>query len=130
MPILPSIEIKPETNMEEAAKTIGYPVLVKASAGGGGKGMRVVESPDTLNAAIESAQREAKNAFGDEKVFLEKMARVGQTRRGANCRGQAWKHSSLLRESVQYRDGIKKSLRKRPLQLSMKYFVRHSGKQQ
>ena len=58
--------------MEEAAKTIGYPVLVKASAGGGGKGMRVVESPDTLNAAIESAQREAKNAFGDEKVFLEK----------------------------------------------------------
>ena len=72
VPILPSIEIKPETNMEEAAKTIGYPVLVKASAGGGGKGMRVVESPDTLNAAIESAQREAKNAFGDEKVFLEK----------------------------------------------------------
>ena len=72
VPILPSVEIKPETNTDEAAKTIGYPVLVKASAGGGGKGMRVVESPETLEAAVESAQREAKNAFGDEKVFLEK----------------------------------------------------------
>ena len=72
VPMLPSIEISPETDISNAAKTIGYPVLVKASAGGGGKGMRVVESPETLVAAVESAQREAKNAFGDDKVFLEK----------------------------------------------------------
>ena len=55
-----------------AAKQIGYPLLVKATAGGGGKGMRVVEQEKDLRAAIESAQREALNAFGDPTIYLEK----------------------------------------------------------
>ncbi|MFP6662596.1 MAG: biotin carboxylase N-terminal domain-containing protein [Deltaproteobacteria bacterium] len=55
-----------------AAEKIGYPVLVKAAAGGGGKGMRVVEKPELLQAAIEAAQREAKSGFGDDRVFLER----------------------------------------------------------
>jgi 3-methylcrotonyl-CoA carboxylase alpha subunit len=55
----------------EAAR-IGYPVLVKASAGGGGKGMRVVEREDALPAAIASAAREAASAFGDGRLLLEK----------------------------------------------------------
>jgi acetyl-CoA carboxylase biotin carboxylase subunit len=59
--------------MGAAADEIGYPVLVKASFGGGGKGMRVVRSPEGLSEAIESAQREAKSAFGDSRVFLEKF---------------------------------------------------------
>ncbi|MEO2167908.1 MAG: biotin carboxylase N-terminal domain-containing protein, partial [bacterium] len=54
------------------ATKIGYPVLVKAAAGGGGKGMRVVEKPEALKAAIEAARREAKSGFGDERVFLER----------------------------------------------------------
>jgi acetyl-CoA carboxylase biotin carboxylase subunit len=54
------------------AGRIGYPVLVKAAAGGGGKGMRVVFEPATLLSAIESARREALKAFGDESVFLER----------------------------------------------------------
>jgi 3-methylcrotonyl-CoA carboxylase alpha subunit len=54
------------------AKRIGYPVLIKASAGGGGKGMRVVERPGDFADALESAKREAKAAFGDARVLLEK----------------------------------------------------------
>ncbi len=56
---------------KESAK-IGYPVLIKAAAGGGGKGMRVVPKESDLAAAIEAAQREAGAAFGDSRVFIEK----------------------------------------------------------
>jgi 3-methylcrotonyl-CoA carboxylase alpha subunit len=56
----------------EAADKIGYPVLVKAAAGGGGKGMRIVRSAAELGAALESARREALKSFADERVFLEK----------------------------------------------------------
>lgn len=57
---------------EDAAAAIGYPVLLKASAGGGGKGMRLVESPDELQTAIDSAKRESAASFGDDKLLLEK----------------------------------------------------------
>ncbi len=62
----------------ELAKTMGYPIMLKASKGGGGRGMRVVESPEQLPTALEQAQREAKNAFGSDEVFLEKL--VGKAR--------------------------------------------------
>ncbi|MFA7665856.1 MAG: acetyl/propionyl/methylcrotonyl-CoA carboxylase subunit alpha [Burkholderiaceae bacterium] len=54
------------------ADAIGYPVLIKASAGGGGKGMRIVERSDQFEAALASCQREARNAFGDEHVLVER----------------------------------------------------------
>ncbi|MDZ4699428.1 MAG: acetyl-CoA carboxylase biotin carboxylase subunit [Rhodothermales bacterium] len=54
------------------AKHIGYPVLIKAAAGGGGKGMRLVTAPESFQAALETAQREAGAAFGDDRVFIEK----------------------------------------------------------
>lgn len=54
------------------AEEIGFPVLVKAAAGGGGKGMRIIESPDGFEAGIKAAQSEARNAFGDERVYVEK----------------------------------------------------------
>ncbi|AKX46657.1 3-methylcrotonyl-CoA carboxylase [Thiopseudomonas alkaliphila] len=55
-----------------ASERIGYPVLLKATAGGGGKGMKVVEKESELKEALESAQREAKSAFGDPKMLVEK----------------------------------------------------------
>ncbi len=55
-----------------AAERVGYPVLIKASAGGGGKGMRVVETAPALEEAIASAKRESKSAFGDDRVLIEK----------------------------------------------------------
>ena len=58
--------------LRKAAERIGFPVLIKASAGGGGKGMRVVESARAFAAALASAKREAASAFGDERMLLEK----------------------------------------------------------
>ena len=57
----------------KAAAVIGYPVMVKASAGGGGKGMRVVQSEAELPEAMRAAMTEAANAFGDDRVFIEKF---------------------------------------------------------
>ncbi|UCD18674.1 MAG: acetyl-CoA carboxylase biotin carboxylase subunit [Candidatus Zixiibacteriota bacterium] len=57
---------------ENAAFESGFPVLIKAAAGGGGKGMRIVQQPGELQASIEAAMREAKKAFGDDTVYLEK----------------------------------------------------------
>ena len=62
----------PSSEDPSADAQVGYPLLVKASAGGGGKGMRIVESADDLVDAVQSAQREALSGFGDETVFLER----------------------------------------------------------
>ncbi len=56
-----------------AAQDIGFPVLVKASAGGGGKGMRMVHHPEDLKSALAAARREALKAFGDDTIYLEKV---------------------------------------------------------
>jgi len=58
--------------LSQAAEEIGYPVLIKASAGGGGKGMRVVEAAEGLEEAVASARRESAAAFGDERLLIEK----------------------------------------------------------
>ena len=60
------------TLLQAEADRIGYPVLIKASAGGGGKGMRAVDKAEDFLAALASCQREAKNSFGDEAVLIEK----------------------------------------------------------
>ena len=57
----------------EIAETIGYPVMIKAAAGGGGKGMRVAESADEAREGFRAARSEAKASFGDDRVFLEKF---------------------------------------------------------
>jgi acetyl-CoA carboxylase, biotin carboxylase subunit len=75
VPIVPGTT-EPFENAKEAeklAKKFGYPVLLKAAAGGGGKGMRVVTSPKDLASSLEAARREAKSAFGDDAVYLEKF---------------------------------------------------------
>lgn len=56
----------------EIASQIGYPILIKASLGGGGKGMRVVEKPEDMKEQMERAISEAKSSFGDGSVFIEK----------------------------------------------------------
>ena len=72
VPTLPAAEIGAGVSLKAAAKAIGYPVLVKASAGGGGRGMRVVSSEADLDLSVESARREAGASFGDDTVFLER----------------------------------------------------------
>ncbi|MBL0176673.1 MAG: acetyl-CoA carboxylase biotin carboxylase subunit [Ignavibacteria bacterium] len=75
VPVVPGTE-DAITSLDEAlvtADAIGYPVLVKAAAGGGGKGMRVVASREDLVKSVESAQNEARLAFGDDRVYIEKF---------------------------------------------------------
>jgi len=74
LPVVPGTEfdIKDKKKVLSKAKEIGFPVLIKAAAGGGGKGMRVVENEDVLIESIESAAREAGSAFGDGRVYMEK----------------------------------------------------------
>ena len=75
VPVLPGSQ-HPVRDLEEAkrvARDIGYPVIIKASAGGGGKGMRVVPEPDALESALATAAAEAAAAFGDAAVYLERF---------------------------------------------------------
>jgi 3-methylcrotonyl-CoA carboxylase alpha subunit len=75
VPLVPGYhgEAQDEATLAKAADKVGFPVLVKASAGGGGRGMRIVRSPGELAAAIVSAKREAKAAFGDDRMLIEKF---------------------------------------------------------
>ena len=74
LPILPGSpgEVHSEQEASEAAKKIGYPVIIKASAGGGGRGMRVVNREDELSRAFQAAQTEAQSTFGNNGVYLER----------------------------------------------------------
>jgi 3-methylcrotonyl-CoA carboxylase alpha subunit len=75
VPLVPGYhgEAQDEATLAKAADRIGFPILVKASAGGGGRGMRIVRSAGELGAAIVSAKREAKAAFGDDRMLIEKF---------------------------------------------------------
>ncbi len=74
VPLVPGYhgEAQDEATLTKAAGKIGFPVLVKASAGGGGRGMRIVRAAGELSAAVVSAKREAKAAFGDDRMLIEK----------------------------------------------------------
>jgi acetyl/propionyl-CoA carboxylase alpha subunit len=72
VPVLEAVEVTAETDLDQAAATVGWPVLVKAASGGGGKGMRVVGEDEDLGQAVDAARREAEAAFGDPTVFLER----------------------------------------------------------
>ncbi len=75
VPVVPGVSRPGLTDADliAGAEAVGYPVLVKPSAGGGGKGMRVVHEPSELAAALTSARREAGSAFGDDTLFLERF---------------------------------------------------------
>ncbi len=75
VPVLPSAVVPADADgaaLAELAAGVGYPLLVKASAGGGGRGMRLVDSPGDLGDAVAAAQREAAAAFGSDEVFVER----------------------------------------------------------
>lgn len=74
VPVVPGTQkpLHDLSQIKNIAKDIGYPVLIKASAGGGGKGMRVVNCEDEIESALRTAQSEAASSFGDDSVFIEK----------------------------------------------------------
>ena len=80
VPVVPGYQgsDQSEERLMKECKTIGFPVLLKASAGGGGKGMRIVRDEKELKKAIEAAKREALNAFGDDQLIVEKYIDSGR----------------------------------------------------
>src|SRR5690554_7110828 len=77
IPMVPGLD-HAITDIDEAkkvAKEVGFPILIKASAGGGGKGMRVVEKEEDFESQMQRAISEATSAFGDGSVFIEKFVR-------------------------------------------------------
>ena len=72
VPTLPAIQVDDGTDLAAAASEIGFPLLVKAAAGGGGRGMRIVQAGEDIAEAVSSARRESLSAFGDATVFLER----------------------------------------------------------
>jgi propionyl-CoA carboxylase alpha chain len=80
VPVVPGL-LNPVSDLDEAvaaAATIGYPVLLKPAAGGGGKGVRIVASPDELAAAMTAGRSETLKAFGDDRIFVEKYIPVAR----------------------------------------------------
>jgi propionyl-CoA carboxylase alpha chain len=73
VPVLADAVVVADTDLQEAGAGVGYPLLVKAAAGGGGKGMRLVSDAAELGDAVAAARREAAGAFGDDRVFLERF---------------------------------------------------------
>ncbi|MEZ5004070.1 MAG: biotin carboxylase N-terminal domain-containing protein [Chitinophagales bacterium] len=80
VPVVPGYKGKDQSleTLTKAANDIGYPVLLKAVAGGGGKGMRIVKDEKNIEKAIQAAQRESKNAFGDDELIVEKYIASGR----------------------------------------------------
>ena len=73
VPVIPGFTGEEENEtLEQSCQRIGFPVLIKATAGGGGKGMKVVNAIDELQDAVNSARREAKSSFGNDELLLEK----------------------------------------------------------
>ena len=74
IPVVPGSDgaVKNEAQALKVAKEMGFPVLIKAAAGGGGRGMKVARSEDELSSALSTARAEAKAAFGDDSVYMEK----------------------------------------------------------
>src|SRR5688500_3544877 len=77
LPVIPGTEkpVRNRSEAERAAQRIGFPLIIKAAFGGGGRGMRVVEKASDLHAKLDEAQREAAAAFGNGAVFLERFIR-------------------------------------------------------
>lgn len=94
VPVLPGYQGKDDSaSLKKAAEKIGYPLLVKAAAGGGGVGQRVVNKAGELAESVEAARREAQNAFGDQRLILEKYL---QTARHVEFQVLGDQHGRLL----------------------------------
>ena len=103
VPVLPGATVGPDDPVDalhEAAGEIGFPLLVKASLGGGGRGMRIVDDPADLATAVDGAQREAASAFGDGAVFIERYVEQPAPRRDPGPRRHAGRRRAPVRAGM------------------------------
>ncbi len=124
IPVVPGTEggLSDEELMR-AAQTLGFPVLIKASAGGGGKGMRIVNSPEEMPDALAAARREAMAAFGDDNVYLEKLLKDARTWRYKSWQTSMAMSSTWASGSAPSSAAIRSSLKNHPPPLSTRKCV-------
>ena len=113
VPLVPGVDeaISDIQKAKAIAKEIKYPILIKASAGGGGKGMRLVNAEEEFEEQMQMAQNEARSSFGNDAVFIEKFVekpRHIETFSPTNL--EMW--SIYLKENALYKEDIKKWLKK------------------
>ena len=99
VPTLPAIELKPGEDIEAAAEKIGYPVLVKASAGGGGRGMRVVENPEGLEEAVTGGPSRSRRRLRRRHSLSRTLGHFRPPRRNPD----SWRHPRQPRASIRAR---------------------------
>ena len=105
MPILESVN-------DEAAKDIGYPLMIGAAAGGGGKGMRIVDDESQLDESIKLAKQEAMNAFGDDRIFIVRYIERSRHIEVQILQTNMAMFSILVKENARFKGGIRRSLKK------------------
>ena len=131
LPVTPGSpgELRSEEDALQAAQTIGFPVIIKATAGGGGRGMRVVNKAEDLGRAFQAAQTEAKSTFGNDGVYLERYFLEAAPYRGADFGRSIRPGRSISEnETVPFNGGIKNWSKKLPLLSSMTNCDREIGR--
>ena len=117
VPVMPATTSLPSDDpdaIRRMAESIGYPLMLKASWGGGGRGMRRINEPDTIVDAVASARREALSAFGNDEVYLEKLVKNAMLKSRYSVIGKATSFTCMI-ATAQYNDAIRKLLSVRPL---------------
>ena len=114
----------PMTSSIKDVKSIGYPILIKAAAGGGGKGMRVVKKESELKDSIVSAKREALSGFGDDRIFIERYVEKSRHIEIQILGDEYGNIVHLGERECSIQKGIKKLLRSRPLQELTLFYVK------
>ena len=143
VPVIPAAEARDLEATQKAAAELGYPLLVKAAAGGGGHGMRAVADGEELAAALRGTRREALSAFGDERVYLEKLIdrpRHIEVQLFGDGKGQALdlgerecslqrRHQKIIEESpsAAVGEGLRRRIRQAALKLASATRYRGAG---
>lgn len=119
IPVIPGSDGPAETleAVEQFGQTNGYPIIIKASLGGGGRGMRIVRSESEVKEAYERAKSEAKAAFGNDEVYVEKLIENPKHIEVQVIGDKQGNVVHLLRGTVLFKDATKKSLKWRRVSL-------------
>ena len=112
VPIIPGVDyaIKDIDTATKIAAEVGFPIMLKASNGGGGRGMRIVNAMEDLEKEFNEAKNESKKAFGDDKIFIEKYLRAPKHIEVQILGDNYGTLFTFLTVTVPYRDVIRKSL--------------------
>ena len=121
VPVIPGEEVEEADEqlaleaLRHAAERVGYPLLLKASSGGGGKGMRAVHDPAEFDGAAAGARREAVAAFGDGRIYIERLLSGSSTLKSRCLPTSTVEPSTWVNVNAAFSDGTRKCSKKHPV---------------